>query len=210
MQDGLVDSTLETQARNGCAKSFEALCARHRTRVWRIVCSVARGPEAEDLHQETLLRAYRALGTYRGQAPFEAWLARIAVNVAHDFHRSAWRRRVTLFDLLPTAPGERVESIETAAERRELQRRVRRAVAALPEGQRVPIWLHYFEGFSLVEIARLEQVPEGTLRSRLRAGLRRLGQSLADLLPEPEADVHPTRGASDPTTLRVAPGECGA
>lgn len=205
-----MDITLETRARNGCVKSFEALCAQHRTRVWRIVSSVARGPEAEDLHQETLLRAYRALHTYRGQAPFEAWLARIAVNVAHDFHRSAWRRRVTLFDLLPAMPGERAESIETAAERRELQRRVRRAVAALPESQRVPIWLHYFEGFSLVEIARLERVPEGTLRSRLRAGLRRLGTALGDLLPEPEGEPRSTRAVGEPPALRVSQGECGA
>jgi RNA polymerase sigma-70 factor (ECF subfamily) len=202
--------TLETRAQSGCVEAFEALCAQHRTRIWRIVCSVARGVEAEDLHQETLLRAYRALASYRGQAPFEAWLARIAVNVAHDFHRSAWRRRVTLFDLLPTSPVERVESIETAAERRELQRRVRQAVAVLPESQRVPIWLHYFEGFSLVEIARLERVPEGTLRSRLRAGLRRLGQSLEDLLPELEVEPSTGRSANESPMLRVAPGECGA
>jgi RNA polymerase sigma-70 factor (ECF subfamily) len=202
--------TLETRAQSGCVEAFEALCARHRTRIWRIVCSVARGAEAEDLHQETLLRAYRALSSYRGQAPFEAWLARIAVNVAHDFHRSAWRRRVTLFDLLPTSPIERVETIETAAERRELQRRVRQAVAVLPESQRVPIWLHYFEGFSLVEIARLERVPEGTLRSRLRAGLRRLGQSLEDLLPELEMEPQGGRSANESPTLRVASGECGA
>ncbi len=60
---------------------------------------------------------------------------------------------------------------------------MRQAVAGLPERQRVPIWLHYFEGFSLAEVARLESAPEATIRSRVRAGLRRLSLALDDLLP---------------------------
>ena len=71
-------------------------------------------------------------------------------------------------------------------ERRELQRRVRQAVAALPERQRSPIWLHYFEGFPMVEVARLERAPEATVRSRVRAGLRRLSFSLEDMVPGAE------------------------
>src|SRR5207247_2587561 len=73
-------------------------------------------------------------------------------------------------------------ALEGELERRELQSRVRRAVAALPERQRVPIWLHYFEGFALAEVARLERAPEATIRSRVRAGLQRLSLSLDDLL----------------------------
>ena len=62
----------------------------------------------------------------------------------------------------------------------------------LPAAQRVPIWLHYFEGFSVAEVARLEGAPEPTVRSRVRAGLRRLSLSLDDLLRRPEIEwVHP-------------------
>lgn len=177
------DDEAVSRALAGDKTAFALVCERHRRRIWRIVTSVAAGPDAEDLAQEAVIRAYGALRGYRGDAPFEAWLCRIAVNVAHDFQRSAWRRRVTLLDVTPARSQEPGESTEGAAERRELQRRVRQAVALLPAGQRTPIWLHYFEGFAVAEVARLERVPEGTVRSRLRAGLRRLSLSLEDLLP---------------------------
>jgi hypothetical protein len=74
------------------------------------------------------------------------------------------------------------ETPEAAFARRDTQRRVREAVAALPTRERVPIWLVYFEGFTLAEVARLEGVPESTLRSRTQAGLRRLGTALSDLI----------------------------
>jgi RNA polymerase sigma-70 factor (ECF subfamily) len=177
------DEELVNRALAGDMQSFVELCERHRERVWRIAVSVAPGPDADDLAQEAVIRAYRALRTYLGEAPFEAWLCRIALNVARDYQRSAWRRRVILFDRLPATEEAPWASPESEAERRDLQRRVRQAVAALPARQRVPIWLHYLEGFTLAEVARLECAPEATIRSRLRAGLRRLSLTLDDLLP---------------------------
>lgn len=177
------DGELIEKALAGDLRAFVSLCERCQARVWRIAASVARGPDVDELAQEAVIRAFRALDRYRGEAPFDAWLCRIALNVARDYQRSAWRRRVLLFDRLPEA-DDRGTSPEAEAERRDLQRRVRQAVAALPERQRVPIWLHYLEGFSLAEVARLEGAPEATVRSRLRAGLRRLSLSLDDLLAD--------------------------
>lgn len=185
------EADLLTRARSGDTAAFATLCEQHRSRVWRIAASVARGSDAEDIAQEAVIRAFRSLGGYLGQAPFEAWLCRIAVNVAHDYHRSAWRRKVLLFDRLPGGRHDPGVCPEGEAERRELQRRVRQAVAALPEKQRSPIWLHYFEGFGLVEIARLESTPEATIRSRIKAGLQRLSLSLDDLLPERTDETRP-------------------
>ncbi|HTE18728.1 MAG TPA: sigma-70 family RNA polymerase sigma factor, partial [Armatimonadota bacterium] len=140
--DGLYpDAELVTRALAGDPQSFVTLCDRHRARMWRIAASVARGPDVEDVAQEAVVRAYRALKTYGGQAPFAAWLCRITVNTAHDYQRSAWRRRVTLVEQMPAEEEYRGESPEGAAERQELQRRVRQAVASLPDRQRVPIWL---------------------------------------------------------------------
>ncbi len=183
------EMTLLQRAQAGEAQAFAVLCEQRRQRLWRIVTSVTRGPDAEDLVQEAIVRAFRALRSYSGEAPFDAWLCRIALNVAHDHVRSAWKRKVFCFDpLTPPSPvHERVVCPEGEVELRELQRRVREAVARLPEPQRVPIWLHYFEGFTLVDVARLERTPEATVRSRLRAGLRRLQFSLGDLLPEETA-----------------------
>lgn len=183
MGDTGPDTELVSKALAGDDRSFALLCERHRARVWRIAASVARGPDAEDIAQEAVLRAYRALRTYHGRAPFGAWLCRIALNAAHDYYRSAWRRRVTLTEEPRPENGETAVSAECEVHQRELQRQVRAAVASLPEKQRVPIWLHYFEGFPLAEVARLESLPEATVRSRVRAGLQRLSLSLQDHLP---------------------------
>lgn len=176
---------LVVRARAGDTAAFAALCEQHRGRLWRIAGSVARGADLEDLAQETIVRAFAALHSYRGEAPFDAWLCRIAVNVAHDYLRSAWKRRVLVLDFGAGDPRP-AEAPEGEAERRELQRRVRRAVARLPENQCVPIWMHYFEGYSLAEVARLEGASEATVRSRVKAGLKRLSLSLGDLLAEEE------------------------
>jgi RNA polymerase sigma-70 factor (ECF subfamily) len=200
------DVDLVSKALAGDSRSFALLCERHRTRVWRIAASVARGADAEDIAQEAVLRAFRALRTYRGNAPFEAWLCRIALNAAHDYHRSAWRRKVTLTEEPRDEGGETAESAEREVERRELQRRVRQAVAGLPEAQRVPIWLHFFEGFPLAEVARLEGTPEATVRSRVRAGLRRLSLCLDDLLPGRTESAFVAAGV----TLEADAKGCGA
>jgi RNA polymerase sigma-70 factor, ECF subfamily len=175
------DDHLLSKALAGDPRSFATLCDRYRSRVWRIICSVARGPDVDDLAQEAIIKAFNALRTYRGEASFEAWLCRIALNVAHDYQRSAWRRRVVFWKDDPVIPEEPAESTDGVLIQREVQRRIRKAVATLPEHQRSPLWLHYFEGFTLAEIARLEGVSESTLRSRVQAGLKRLAMSLHDL-----------------------------
>lgn len=200
MGESLSDTDLVGRALAGDADAFVTLCERHKSRVWRIATSVARGPDAEDLAQEVVVRAYRSLRNFQGQAPFAAWLCRIAVNAAYDYQRSAWQRRVTLTNDVG-ADEEDGNNLEGEVERREVQRRVRAAVATLPDNQRVPIWLHYFEGFTIVEVARLEQAPEATVRSRMRAGLRRLSLSLEDLMPS---------GTERPCCLEAGPRGCQA
>jgi RNA polymerase sigma-70 factor (ECF subfamily) len=175
------DSGLIRRALAGDAEAFARVCEGIRARLWRIAASVARGPEAEDLAQEAIVRAWCARRSYRAEASFEAWICRIALNLAHDSRRSAWRRRVVLWRPASALKREEDEPLEGAVARREAQRRVRQAVAALPERQRVPIWLHYFEEFTLAEVARLERASESTIRSRVQAGLRRLSRSLGDL-----------------------------
>ncbi len=184
MSDTLLEADLITRSLAGDSRAFSTLCDCYRTRVWRIIASVAQGPDVDDLAQEAVLRAWSGLRSWRGEAPFEAWLCRIALHAARDYQRSAWKRRVTLWAVRPESAeegGGTCEPADEAALRRDLQRRVRQAVAALPARQSAPVWLHYFEGFSLAEVARLEGVPESTVRSRLAAGLKRLSRVLRDL-----------------------------
>lgn len=184
----IAEDRLEQRAIAGDPEAFAALCDRHRSRLWRVVASVASGKEADDLAQEAVLRAFRARRQYRGDAPFAAWLCRIAANVAHDHCRSAWYRRVTDW----FSAGERSEDIGPPADeealRNETRRRIRSAVAGLPEDLRTPLWLHYFEGFGITEIARLVGRPESTIRSRMRCGLKRLCSEMSDWLDAPSIE----------------------
>jgi len=172
------DDALIESARQGDSGCFGILCERHRARIWRIAASVADGADADDIAQDAVIRAYEALSRYRADAPFGAWLSRITVNAAHDHRRSAWKRRVRSLADVREGAGPSLDAEELAMGRH-TQRQIRRAVADLPERERVPIWLHYFDGFTVAEIARLSGEPEATLRSRVRSGLRRLGKSLS-------------------------------
>ncbi len=149
---------------------------------------MAKGPDAEDLAQEAIIRAWCAIDSCRTAASFESWLCRIAINAAYDYHRSAWKRRV-VFLANPHAGSANVEDTAMTVQRRETARRLRTAVAALPQKQCIPIWMHYFEQFSLVEIAALEGTTESTIRSRIRVGMNRLQNSLSDFVNDTEMFV---------------------
>ena len=203
------EALLVRRAQAGDGAAFALLCERHRRRIGRVVATVATGAaDADDLAQEAIVRALRALPSFRGAAPFGAWICRIALHAAHDFQRSAWRRRVVLQspddssaalalgEGSPCSPGPHEE-----ATRRELRLRVRAAVAALGPRERTPIYLIYFEEFRLAEVARLEGVPESTIRSRVKVGLRRLGHSLGDLA---EADADRADGVEDANKAEAA------
>jgi RNA polymerase sigma-70 factor, ECF subfamily len=136
--------------------------------------------EAEDIAQETFVIAYRSLASWRGDGPFGAWLARIAVRLAV---RRATKRRV-----LPwTQPSRVADDDEPAlsirashgdpegtAVRGEQARDIRRAVAALDEPYREVVALRFFADRSLDEIATLTGRPLGTVKTHLRRGLLRL------------------------------------
>jgi RNA polymerase sigma-70 factor, ECF subfamily len=176
---------LVRRAASGNSSAFVALCSAHRDRLWRVVSSVALPSDRDDLAQETIVRAFRSLSAYEGTATFAAWLCRIAVNCAHDYRKSAWRRRVIPLCGVADSAAEACDGPHEIAEQRELQRRVRQAVADLARAQRVAVWLHYFEGFSFAEIARLEGSSESTVRSRINAGLKRLASPLRDYVSDP-------------------------
>ena len=183
-----MDETLLVRARQGDHDAFAALCEPHRGRIWRTVSSVARRRvDVEDLAQEAIIKAYQALKTYRGDAPFGAWLTRIAVNTAHDHQKSAWLRKVSFWKEDRPDEPDGSAPLEEQAARAERQRQVRVAVAKLSEKERAPIHLVYFEEYSIADVARLEGVPESTIRSRIKTGLKKLAGALSDL----ETDIAP-------------------
>lgn len=133
--------------------------------------------DAEDLTQETLLRAWAHLDPGRSEAELRAWVWKILVNLWRDRGR---RRAVR--ELVPTAPDELPEPEPSPASEHEALRGltrsdVREAIDSLPERFRLPVMLADIDGFSYDEIAEQLDVPVGTVTSRIRRGrlaLRRM------------------------------------
>ena len=155
---------------------------------------------AEDLVQEAFLRAYRALGSFRGDAQFYTWLHRIAVNTAKNHLVANGRRPPT--DDIDVADAEQYDSgvrlrdndtPERELMRQQMEQTVMRAVEALPEELRTAITLREVEGLSYEEIAARMDCPIGTVRSRIFRAREAIEQELAPLLDGDEASERVTR-----------------
>jgi RNA polymerase sigma-70 factor (ECF subfamily) len=127
--------------------------------------------------QEAFLKAYRALGSFKGEARFSSWLYQIATNLCRDrLRRRRTRATVSLEELEETGPALR-DSRPGAHERLQqldLGRVVRRAVEALPEEQRVVVILKEYQELTFLEIAQALDVPVSTVKTRLYRGLGQL------------------------------------
>lgn len=135
-------------------------------RLWRISWSILRcGADCDDALQETLLRAWQKIDGLREERFFETWLTRILIN---ECKRTLKRRADGLKQISENRPEE------ACPENRELAE----AIALLPLETRIPIVLHYMEGYSIREIAAMLRLPETTVKWRLHSGRKRLKEEL--------------------------------
>jgi RNA polymerase sigma-70 factor (ECF subfamily) len=134
--------------------------------------------EAEDASQEAFVTAFRALGTWRQDGPFGAWLTRIAVRVA--IRRSQRRRSVTWLDPMNPGSGDVAGGTDpaTVTLRSERANDVRAALARLDEPYREVVALRFFGDLSLTEISAQTGRPLGTVKTHLHRGLLRLRASI--------------------------------
>ncbi len=163
---------LITAAQNGDEGAFLALYERHAGRVRRMVESrVEDSALADDLCQESWLRAFRGIEAFRGDAEFGTWLHTIARNVVASRGRTTKRRA----ELLEESWCPRLTS---SPEPVELRVDLRRAVDALPPGMRRVLCLHDVEGWTHAEIGVTLGVSEGTSKSQLFKARVRLRETL--------------------------------
>jgi RNA polymerase sigma-70 factor, ECF subfamily len=155
-------------AQAGSASDFEALFHSHWPSAWRAAFLVVHdAAAAEDIAQEAFLAAIRNLDRFDRRRPFGPWLHRIVVNRAIDWARArALRAEQELVEAAAPAPSEDVGSD------------VVDALRALPPEHRAVIVLRHLLGYTPGEIARLLDLPRGTVNSRLRRGLDRLQETL--------------------------------
>jgi RNA polymerase sigma-70 factor (ECF subfamily) len=164
-------------------REFEDRVADSSTLAFRVALSVLRHrQDAEDVAQEAFLRAHRSFGSLRDRERFRSWLVRTAFRLALD-HRRAQKRRQTREDVVGT---ERVApvSVEDEVARREARAAVAEAVHALPEKLRLVTVLAAIEGRDLAAVARLLDVPEGTVKSRLHLARKALAERLRCLVSD--------------------------
>ena len=139
--------------------------------------------KAEDVAQEAFLRVQRAAGSYRPTARFTTWLYRIVVNLCLDERRKRGRAVVSLDD---AAAEILAESDSDAAERNEVAALVRRAVAELPERQRLAVILHRYEGLSHSEVSEATGWSKSAVESLLVRAYANLRGKLGKMKNFPE------------------------
>jgi RNA polymerase sigma-70 factor (ECF subfamily) len=176
-QDTQNDAFLVQQVQAGHQKAFDLLVAKYQRRIYRLVLRFIRDPAlAEDVVQETFLRAYRAIGQFRGDSQFYTWLYRIAVNAAKKAI-SDDIRDPTVSEGDAAGDGEETfsatellsnsETPESLLVSKEIAQTVNAAMESLPEDLRTAISLREIEGMSYEDIAEAMQCPIGTVRSRI-------------------------------------------
>ena len=164
------DQPLVRAALAGDLLAFEQLVERHRDVVFRVVARLVAGEHvAEDITQDTFLRAFHRLERYRGEAPFRSWLLRIAHNTAVTHVTQAGRVATHPLD----GAGEEVAlSIDAGSPADQLERRERRErldtkLKGLGRTHRTVLVLRDIEGFSYDEIAQVTETPVGSVKARL-------------------------------------------
>ncbi len=174
------DAQLARRVQCGHTSDLAPLVERHHSPLLGFLYRLTGGdrPLAEDLTQETFLRALRSIQQYQTSRPFKPWLYAIAVNVARDhFKRAETRHAITLTDDELLALPDPIDLEETIVMDGP---RLAAAISALPVHQREAIILRYYQDLSLAEMASVSAIPIGTVKSRLSLGLRQLRLWLKD------------------------------
>jgi RNA polymerase sigma-70 factor (ECF subfamily) len=142
---------------------------------YRLVKNLA---EAEDITQEAFLAAYRNIGSFRNEVPFDGWLRRIVINRSLDYLRKQKHVFTELNEDIPDSAGNADYNGEYDENREALRRQLIAGLAMLPEGFRIILSLYYFEGYDHEEIAHILKISPSTSRSQLTRAKRKLGTLL--------------------------------
>ncbi len=186
-----IDRELVQRAQAGEKLVFGLLVTKYQRKLYRLALRIVADPaEAEDVVQETFIKAYRALPQFRGDAAFYTWLYRIAINAARSSLESRGRR-------LPTQSGlninesetfevrshlNNVDTPETLLLNKQLAEAVNSAMEGLPAELRLTLSLREIEGLSYADIAEVMVCPIGTVRSRIFRAREAIAERIRPLL----------------------------
>jgi RNA polymerase sigma-70 factor (ECF subfamily) len=175
----LEEGPLIARAKNGDMDAYESLIRLFQHRIYRLCWRMTGAHQsADDMAQETFIKAYQALSRFRDGQDFYPWIRRIAVNMTLNYLHVR-KREEPLGDREPSVPDELPQD---EFQRREAEDRFQEAWQALPSDQRAVFTLRVVENQSYREIAESLHLAPGTVMSRLNRARRKLKESLADFL----------------------------
>ena len=187
-----IDQALVERVQKGDKKAFDILVLKYQQRVMNILSRYVRDPsEVQDLAQETFIKAYRALASFRGDSAFYTWVYRIAINTAKNFIVAQKRRPPK--DDVEASEAEQFSGSEGLHEhasperillKDEIADIVFNAIDELPEDLKMAITLREIEGLSYEEIAETMSCPIGTVRSRIFRAREAIDEKLNPLINE--------------------------
>ncbi len=167
----------------GDETALAPLVEKYKRMVYRLAMQITKNhADADDVMQETFIKVYRSIRTFRKDAAFETWLYRIVVNEALNFVKRRERQRESTLEIASEAAYEATTRYRAQiandphahAEKSELRHHVTEAVNSLSLKHRTVVILHEFEGLTHAEIASILNCSEGTVRSRLHYARKKL------------------------------------
>jgi RNA polymerase sigma-70 factor (ECF subfamily) len=188
MDSPLSDAELIVRTLAGAPSDFGLLVKRYEKLVFNLLYRLIRDrTEAEDLSQETFIRAYQALGSFDRTKPFKPWVLRIAANLA--INRIKQAKPVSFGELLQDeGPDYEIADDKLEPERliytKELEEKLHSAILALPPTYRLTFTLRYLQDHSIEEIAQITELPVNTVKTHLFRAREVLKKTLRALKPE--------------------------
>lgn len=185
-----LDKDLVLSVLQGNKSDYDLLVIKYQHRIIQLVNRYIKDPsEAQDVAQETFIKAYRALGKFRGDSAFYTWLYRIAINTAKNYLLSRSRRHTDYqVDIQDTEQIENCEQLhgmdtpEHLLMNDDIVLSIENVIENLPDEMRIAITLREFEGMNYEEIAQTMECPVGTIRSRIFRAREAIDKTLNPLL----------------------------
>ena len=177
------EQQLIVQAKNGDARAFRDLVERYMKYAYNVAHSfVGNHVDAEDIAQEAFVRVHRSLSSFRGDAEFSTWLYRITMNLS--LNRLNEQKKKMQRETNKMEDGqESVGSSPAFSEGADVQMHVERALHRLPTLQRAVVILRHLDGLSTNEVSNILQCSEGTVKTHLYRGLKKM-KVMLDFLKE--------------------------
>jgi len=180
------EKRLIARAKEGEMQAFEILVRRYQQSIYYLCRRMTNAHQsADDLSQETFIKAYFSLSQFKDEMNFSSWLRRIAVNNSLNYLKSC-RREELLGERENAIAGNASSTLQELPQetllRNRLEQKFRKALDALPADQKTVFILRFYENLSYKEIAQTLNLPDGTVMSRLNRARKKLRSLMADHL----------------------------